>query len=129
MVPGYTPNALYNVRVAVMTTGTWSPFSEACQITSPQSAARHIAESADEESIAALVIKAYPNPFSDAFAFNISGAEKADVRIYDISGRLLETFTASTGTREIGSRYPSGIYTVIVNGQDAQPITLRMIKR
>ncbi|HMI08556.1 MAG TPA: hypothetical protein VK528_13490, partial [Flavobacterium sp.] len=40
MVSGYTPAAQYAIRISVMTAGSWSPFGDACEITSPGSAAR-----------------------------------------------------------------------------------------
>ncbi|SCY99116.1 Putative metal-binding motif-containing protein, partial [Flavobacterium caeni] len=42
MIPAasYTAGGLYYVRVAVMTSGTWSPFGDACEITAPGAGAK-----------------------------------------------------------------------------------------
>ena len=132
MVPGYTPAAQYGVRVAVMTVGTWSPFGDACEITSPGSAARFTPES---ETTVSDIFKAeaYPNPFASAFAIDVtsSGQENVQVMVYDMTGRLIETREAKTAdlnTLQIGDRYPSGVYNVIVT-QGANVETLRVIKR
>ena len=132
LVPGYTPASQYAVRVAVMTVGTWSPFGDACVITSPGAAARFISETATTASDTFKAV-AYPNPFASTFAIDVttSATEKDQIRVYDMTGRLIETREAvksDLNTLQVGDRYPSGVYNVIVT-QGANVETLRVIKR
>jgi len=127
-VPGYTPNRGYSVRIAVMTAGTWSPFGDACEITSPAAAAR-------SEVASALNFKvvAYPNPFTDSFKLNIitSDEEKIQYKVYDLLGKLIDTqeiVFSDISAHEIGASYPAGVYTIFVNQGDVLK-TLRLIKQ
>ena len=133
LVPGYTPGVDYSVRVAVMTVGTWSPFGDACIITSPGTAARFIP--ATEPTTASETFKAvaYPNPFASAFAIDVTSSATAPVqlKVYDMTGRMIESRNVNTSdlnTLQVGDRYPSGVYNVIVT-QGANVETLRVIKR
>lgn len=130
--PIFTPGALYSVRVAVLTSGTWSPYGDVCQVTAPGVLAKGISGTA---AAVASDFKAsvYPNPFDTDFAFDIISDSKQDIhiKIYDMLGRMLEskTFEASeTGNLKFGNQYPSGVYNVIVS-QDDVVKTLRVIKR
>ena len=58
-MPGYTPSVAYSVRVAVMTSGTWSPFGDACEITSPAIPRTDINAEFD------FTATVFPNPYSD----------------------------------------------------------------
>jgi len=78
-------------------------------------------------------VKTYPNPFAENFKLDIntSAEESVSVKVYDMIGKLVESKEISVselGTQELGSRYPSGVYNVIVSqGENAK--TLRVIKR
>jgi len=125
-VPGYTPGGLYGVRVAVMTAGHYSPFGEGCEITAPGAARDNGKELAFEAT-------AYPNPFAEGFGIRVITAseENLSVRVYDMTGKLLESRTATIlemQTLQIGDRYPAGVYNVILS-QGENTETLRVIKR
>ena len=134
MVPAavYTPGALYGVRIAVMTAGTWSPFGDACQITAPGGTSKGIVSVAEGPT---TLFKAtgHPNPFSTAFniAVQSSNTKHIALKVYDMLGRLVETRTVEISQidqLELGQHYPAGVYQVIVSqGDDLQ--TLRMVKR
>ena len=112
MVPGYTPNAAYSVRVAVMTTGIWSPLGDACQITSPPSVSRHIAGTvvAETSAKAAFTATAYPNPFAGDFRISLTttSAESVSVMVYDMAGRLIESRHADTSGRRLQCNHNPG---------------------
>ncbi|HLA54583.1 MAG TPA: T9SS type A sorting domain-containing protein, partial [Flavobacterium sp.] len=89
----------------------------------------------EESSITKNVfaVTAYPNPFADNVSIDIrtASAEKVNVKVYDMTGRLLEvldTDVSEVNTLQIGDRYPSGVYNVIVSQGD-EVKTLRVIKR
>jgi hypothetical protein len=127
-VPGYTPETAYSVRVAVMTSGTWSPFGDACEIVSPTAAAR-----SEEVSAFDMQVLAYPNPFTSEFKLNVTTSTEGavELKVYDMLGKLVEAKSINTIdyiSEDLGSAYPSGVYNVIVTqGENAK--TLRMIKR
>jgi len=78
-------------------------------------------------------VTAYPNPFADNVSIDVktASAEKVNVKVYDMTGRLLEvldTDVSEVNTLQIGDRYPSGVYNVVVSQGD-EVKTLRMIKR
>ncbi len=127
-VPGYTPETAYSVRVAVMTSGTWSPFGDACEIVSPTAAAR-----SEEVSAFDMQVLAYPNPFTSEFKLNvtISTEGAVELKVYDMLGKLIDTRSINTIdyiSEDLGSAYPAGVYNVIVT-QGEQTKTLRLIKR
>ncbi|MEN9322503.1 MAG: hypothetical protein RL699_283 [Bacteroidota bacterium] len=127
-VPGYVPNAAYSVRIAVMTSGTWSAFGDACEITSPAASARNeVAASPSFEAVA------FPNPFSSEFKLNVttSTAGSVELRVYDMMGKLIENKSINTIdyiAEDFGAAYPAGVYNVIVT-QGETVKTLRVIKR
>ena len=126
-VPGYTPSVTYSVRVAVMTAGTWSPFGDACEITSPAIPRMDI--NAELEFSANV----FPNPYTEQFNLlvNTDSDERISYRVYDMLGKLIEAdefdYTALE-TKEFGRNYPTGVYNIIVT-QGEERKTLRIIKR
>lgn len=127
----FTAGALYNVRVAVMTNGTWSPFGDICQITAPEGLARPMPTGSEVATTDVFKVEAYPNPFAATFAFDIvtSAKENISVKVYDMLGRLLDSEEMkATDVIELGNEYPSGVYNVIVN-QGNVVKTLRVVKR
>jgi hypothetical protein len=115
-----------------MTVGTWSPFGDICEITSPGTAARFTPETVSTVS-AAFKAVAYPNPFASSFAIDVttSAVENMQINVYDMTGKLIETRDVNTtnlNELQLGDRLPSGVYNVIVTqGQNVE--TLRVIKR
>lgn len=133
MIPAaaYTVGAVYNVRVAVMTAGTWSPYSDACEVTAPSGAGRGVA--ADENAVSAFKAMTYPNPFTSDFNIGITtdSQEKVQLRIYDMLGKLVESAEVNAeelNATRVGAQYPSGVYNVIVN-QGGVVKTIRVVKR
>ena len=126
-MPGYTPSVPYSVRVAVMTAGTWSPFGDSCEITSPAIART------DGNAELDFTANVFPNPYTDQFNLlvNTDSDERISYKVYDMLGKLIEAeefeFTAIE-TKEFGRNYPAGVYNIIVS-QGEEVKTLRVIKR
>jgi hypothetical protein len=78
-------------------------------------------------------VVAYPNPSSESFNFTLtsSSEDKVNVVVYDMTGKLIdqrEVTPSEVSELQVGDRYPSGVYNVIVTqGENAK--TLRVIKR
>ena len=92
-------------------------------------AARIAAKSVTEE----FKVLAYPNPSTSEFSldFTTSSTSKVEMRVYDMSGKLLEVRQMNSdqvNDEKVGNNYPSGVYNVIVT-QDANIKTLRVIKQ
>ena len=127
-VPGFTPNVAYSVRISVMTSGTWSAFGDACEITSPAAATR-----TDEAALPTFEALAFPNPFSNEFKLNVTTSTEGavELRVYDMLGKLLDARTIQAIdfiSEDFGTNYPAGVYNVIVT-QGENVKTLRVIKR
>jgi hypothetical protein len=81
----------------------------------------------------AFGVKVYPNPSSESFNFNLSTSseEKVSVMVYDMTGKLVdsrEVAPIEVSELQVGDRYPSGVYNMIVTQGDNTK-TLRVIKR
>ena len=133
MISGATGGGEFAVRIAVMTSGVWSPFGEACLITGPGTARTIKTEQATALEELPFKATAYPSPYVESFALDIttSNQERIYVKVYDMVGKLLEERSFEMDTIEMqqfGERYASGVYNVIVS-QGERVKTLRVIKR
>ncbi len=70
---------------------------------------------------------AYPNPSSEEFTIEAS-RKGANVKVYDMTGRLIENRQATSNSVQVGRNFASGIYNVIVS-QGGKAKTLKVIKR
>jgi hypothetical protein len=78
-------------------------------------------------------VVAFPNPFLDSCNINLttSSAEKVQVLIYDMIGKLIdktEVAPSAVNDLQLGTNYPAGVYNVIVS-QGENMKTLRIIKK
>jgi hypothetical protein len=74
-------------------------------------------------------LTAYPNPFNSATTITLSGAEQAEIDIYDISGRLITTLhTIGSQAHWDASPYSSGLYFARLAGEKAGTIKLVLVK-
>jgi len=78
-------------------------------------------------------VKVYPNPYTVTFNLSLTTAseDKVSLVVYDMTGRLIERREVRPSDmveQQIGDRYPSGVYNVVVN-QGEEVKTLRVIKR
>jgi hypothetical protein len=121
-----TPGATYNVRVRLVfnVSDPIGPYGKTCSITVPGAA-----RIASHKNVFDAV--AYPNPFAEYFNIDVttSATEVINIRIYDMTGRLLENRDNKAGNEiQIGNSFPSGVYNVIVTQGDESK-TLRVVKR
>lgn len=124
----FSPGVLYAVRVAVMTGGSWSPYGDICEVTSPGVPAAKVSDETTSVAFKALVA---PNPFVSDFGIGITSENQlpTEVKIYDMMGRLVEVKTiADSGEIRLGNEYPSGVYNLILS-QGNEVKTMRLIKR
>lgn len=128
--PGLIPGATYNVRVRMVfhESDPAGPFGKVCTVVAPGLSRQQVVK--PEIRFNAV---AYPNPFADSFNVEIVSGQSndIDVKVYDMTGRLLETRgikPADMQSVQLGENYPSGVYNVMVSqGDDVK--TLRVIKR
>jgi hypothetical protein len=129
-------NKTYNVEVSVKNTnygpntsedGVYLPFVSLCTVSTPAF------QTSGKFAKSEFQANAYPNPFNDSFQLEItsSSAEAVSVKIYDMTGRLIESQEGgidNVKSLEIGRGLPSGIYNVILSqGDDVK--SLRVIRR
>lgn len=126
---GLVPGATYNVRVRLIfnVDDPIGPFGKTCTLITPG-----LARPANA-IIAGFDAVAYPNPFADSFGIKVTTSGEANilVKVYDMTGRMLESKTVKVEDIKIlgiGDGYPSGVYNVIV-AQGEETRTLRVIKR
>jgi hypothetical protein len=83
--------------------------------------------------LATFKVTGYPNPYTETFQLDITTQSNASVTVmvYDMIGKLIEVRNSGVvelGTLEIGDRYATGVYNVIVT-QGTEVKTVRMIKK
>ena len=73
---------------------------------------------------------AYPNPSSNVFTIKIQSLDEAktELSVYDTAGRLVEKLQAQTNEVDLGSKYPAGVYNLIVK-QGENVKTVRVVKK
>jgi hypothetical protein len=129
-ITNYYPNTNYHVRVRVFSSGSWSPYSDACEIVSPGADKQGDVKFITEDYFA---VQAYPNPFGYQFSFRMESSSEAPVtiKVFDMVGKLIETrevIAADMPVIALGERYSSGVYNVVVTQGDNVK-TLRLVKR
>ncbi|RZJ32936.1 MAG: T9SS type A sorting domain-containing protein, partial [Flavobacterium sp.] len=123
---GLIPGASYNasVRLIFNYNDADGPYGKVCVLTVPG-----LSRTAHKDWTATTS----PNPFADDFSVTISGKSASDVsiKVYDMTGRILEQRMVKaddTDSAKLGSSYPSGVYTIIVQQGD-ETTAKRIIKR
>lgn len=125
---GAAANTDYTIRVDVRYNSSYVEGTVLCTISTSSSATRQ-----SNAVVDIYEVKAYPNPFGETFKLNVntSSEDQVGVSVYDMLGREVESRQASVSNitnLEIGSNYPSGVYSIIVTQGDHIK-TLRVIKR
>jgi hypothetical protein len=76
-----------------------------------------------------ISLSAYPNPFNSATTITLTGAEQAEIGIYDITGRLITTLHTIGGQALWdASAYSSGLYFARAAAEKASTIKLVLVK-
>ncbi len=130
-----TPGGTYSVTVEVQIYGFYYPGKD-CNILVPGGAPIVPFTRADVDSnnsMGEFKAVAYPNPYGESFALNLisNSTSPVSIAIYDMAGRLLETREfkfEKLASQKLGERYPSGVYSIIVN-QDEETQTIRVVKK
>lgn len=131
-ISGLVPGAEYSIRMAVMTSGSYSPFGPACSIFAP--AASRQSEPLEEEVYRVpFAVTVFPSPYVESFSLNLETGSEEDVNvaIYDMSGRLIEEHSYASSQVELksfGERHAAGVYNVVVS-QGQQTKSVRVIKK
>ncbi len=131
----------YSIEVEAQVFGFYYPGKD-CNITVPGTLTRNGSSKEKEsdvdnqsvisENMASFEIIAYPNPTADYFQLDIHSQQQIiSIALYDISGRLIESFNANVNEinqKKIGQQWPTGIYTAVVS--DSKEVkTIRLIKK
>ncbi|MBY0486669.1 MAG: T9SS type A sorting domain-containing protein, partial [Flavobacteriaceae bacterium] len=132
MLVGLQPSTTYSVQVAVFISGEWGPYGKTCTITTPISTAK--TNSTNEMLIQTdFNAIAFPNPFANNFKLDVitNQQEGIVIKVYNMVGQIVETQITTImdlQSLEIGEKYPSGVYNIIVS-QGEQTKTIRVMKR
>jgi hypothetical protein len=130
-----TPGGTYSVSVEVQVYGFYY-LGKDCNILVPGGApivpfTRPVVDS--NNPMGEFKAVAYPNPYGESFALNLisNSTSPVSIAIYDMAGRLLETREfkfEKLASQKLGESYPSGVYSIIVN-QDEATQTIRVVKK
>lgn len=136
--PTYTPlpSTTYYIRIQIQFNGVWvvdttgNPvYGNVCQVmTSANPSPRQT-----NNEVSVFEVIAYPNPFATGFKLDINTSfdDTIGIKVYDMIGRLIESQDVNTDqidSQEIGSKYPAGVYNIVISQGDVVK-TLRVIKR
>ena len=123
------PGATYNVKVRLIfnMADPAGPYGKTCSIATPGLSRMNQDKDLSFDAVA------FPNPFADSFSLELTTSLDAPiaVKVYDMTGRLLENKNVSASDMEsvaVGQGFPSGVYNVIVSQGEAVK-TIRVIKR
>jgi hypothetical protein len=117
---------VYIVRVAYSFDGgaNWSAYGDACTITTPAPGREVAGPSAPS------ALSVYPNPFTSTFKVATTFEGLVNVRVMDLTGKLVEQFDVEASelvSKEMGQSYVPGMYQVTVS-QDAQIENFKIVK-
>lgn len=126
IIPGETYNV--NIRLIFSLEDAQGPYGKTCSIKVP-GAARTVKPDFAQNFDAT----AYPNPFGESYRINVISGNQSDisVKVYDMAGRLLDNLNVKPAVldeMDLGSKYPAGVYNVIVSQGD-ETKSVRIIKR
>jgi hypothetical protein len=123
---GAITNQTYPIQVAVKIGENWSEYGPVCNLTVGTVASKEI----PTETIADnFEIKAYPNPFASNFTLLVSYENlETNVSVYDMTGKMVQTFKTSENEVNVGENLTAGVYLVnITQGQETKNI--RVVKQ
>lgn len=133
--PSLTFPAQYNVKVRAYYGGIWGNYGNTCLI-------GIIGLNREENDLESdyvpsqvenylFEVGAYPNPFDKGAILSIlsTETEKMNVKVFDISGKLLEEFNANANdNKTFGEAYQAGVYFVKITSPSGNTKNIRVIK-
>ena len=126
---GATNNNTYEIQVAVKFNENWSTYGAVCTLTIGNVSNENNFKQNISENDTLLKIKAYPNPFENQITLSLSNENiKSDIKIYDMTGKLIQQVSTQDSTLQIGSKFTTGVYLIqIILGQETKNI--RVVKQ
>ncbi len=77
-----------------------------------------------------LLLNVSPNPANNVLNINMTGVNKADVKIVDVLGNIVFNETVAETTKKVDvSKFRNGIYFVTVDAEGVKPTTRKLIIR
>ena len=133
LIGGGLYGTAYTISVAVKYNGVWVEYGEACIVTTPSAPLTRPVDLTTVKEPSTFTVTGHPNPYTNTFQLDITTQSNATVEVivYDMIGKLIEvrnSGVAELGTMEIGDRYATGVYNVIVT-QGTETRTVRMVKK
>ncbi len=141
---GVAYNTTYGIRVATKVgNGVYGSFGDQCSVTTPNNPnakggntdefSKQAAPFQEEEIAKTIILKAYPNPFTNVFKLDYTPLTlgKITATVYDMTGKVIETRTfeaTQTNNQEFGNSYATGIYIMNI-GQGSNVQNIRIIKQ
>lgn len=77
-----------------------------------------------------ITATAFPNPTSDYFMLNTSGLSLQDglIKIYDLAGKLLETYNVESDATKVGTQLLSGVYFAKIESSGNVLQVIKLVK-
>ncbi|AWI27003.1 T9SS type A sorting domain-containing protein [Flavobacterium pallidum] len=122
----------YTISVATKVLGNYGSLGSSCTVSTP-AAPRMAAPNTSDPGKGLIIIKGYPNPFTNTFAlhYDVPTAAHVEISVFDMNGRKLDSFSVKNTEIDqlaLGSKYASGVYNVVINEGEERK-SLIMIKK
>ncbi|MCC6250995.1 MAG: T9SS type A sorting domain-containing protein [Bacteroidia bacterium] len=131
--PALSVPGQYNVRVRALYGGVWGMFGQSCLIgivsNNKEEASDNQIESIENNKI--FEVGTYPNPFGNNAVLSIlsSDRQSVEVDVYDITGKLVDSFTANANDNTtFGENYQKGIYLIKVVSPSGETKNIKIVK-
>jgi hypothetical protein len=126
LTAGAQNGTTYSIRVRYSFDkgANWSDYGSPCLVTTPSAQGFVLTNQNSPD------ISVFPNPFSSTFNVATSFEGEVNVRIIDITGKLIEQFDVDAGelaSKEFGQEYVPGMYHVTVT-QEMNAKNFKVVK-
>ncbi len=83
-----------------------------------------------DEVTPSLSVNIAPNPSNDYFVVSANGANASSIKVVDVLGNVILSEKMTTASKKIDvSSYRNGVYFVIIESDEAKPVTKRIVVR
>ena len=77
-----------------------------------------------------LSVSIAPNPSNDYFVVSATGSEAASIKVVDVLGNVVLSEEMTTASKKVNvSSFRNGVYFVIIESNEARPVTKRIVVR